>query len=88
MTELKRVDIVSAAKVTAVLAAIFGLIVGILFTFVGGFGAMPSLGGWWPLNLIFWPILYALAGVVFGALYAALYNVVARLVGGIKIELV
>ena len=91
MKVLKRVGVVSAAKVTGVLAAIFGLILGIGFALVGAFGGggLGSFGGLpgWLISLIGWPIGYGLFGVIGGALYAALYNLVAGLIGGIKIEL-
>ena len=87
MKVLKRVGVVSAAKVTGVLAAIFGLILGIGFALVGG--GLGSLGvvPVWLVNLIGFPIIYGLVGVIGGALYAALYNLVAGLIGGIEIEL-
>ena len=52
MKLLKRVGVVSAARITGVLTAIFGWILGIVRAFIGG------------------------------ALYVALYNLVAGLVGG------
>lgn len=87
MQVLKRVGVFSAAKVTGVLTAVFGLIPGVVFAFIGG--GLGSFGGEldWLVNLVGFPIVYGLAGVVFGAIYAALYNGVARLVGGIEIEL-
>ena len=87
MKVLKRVGVVSAAKVLGVLAAIFGLILGIVCAFIGG--GLGSLGGLpvWLVNLIGFPIIYGLVGVIGGALYAALYNLVAGLVGGLEIEL-
>ena len=87
MQVLKRVGVASSAKVTAVLAAFFGVLLGIGFAFAGGglgsFGGVPG----WLIGLIGWPILYALGGAIGGAIYAALYNVAAGLVGGIEIEL-
>ena len=88
MQELKRVGVGSAAKVSGILSLIFGLIVGIVFAFVTGLGP-ETVGVWssWPVQLIGWPIVYGLLGVIFGAIYAALYNVVVRWVGGIRIEI-
>ena len=90
MKELKRIGIASSAKVTGVLTAIFGLFAGIAFALFASIGGgMGSFGGVAGLliGLIGVPILYGLIGVVAGALYAALYNLIAGLIGGIKIEL-
>ncbi len=87
MKVLKRVGVVSAAKISGVLAAIFGLILGIVCAFIGGgLGSLGVVPGWL-VNLIGFPIIYGLVGVIGGALYAALYNLVAGLVGGLEIEL-
>ena len=89
MQELKRVGVGSSAKVSGVLSAILGLIVGVIFALIAL--VTPETGGmwsWWPVHLVGWPIVYGLFGVIFGALYAALYNVVAGWVGGIRVELV
>ncbi len=87
MKVLKRVGVVSAARISGVLAAIFGLILGIVCAFIGG--GLGSLGvvPVWLVNLIGLPIIYGLVGIIGGALYAALYNLVAGLIGGIEIEL-
>ena len=88
MQELKRIGVGSAAKVSGILSVIIGLIVGIVLALVTALA--PDTGSvWssWPVQLIGWPIFYGLLGVIFGAIYAALYNVVARWVGGISIEI-
>lgn len=88
MQVLKRVGVGSAAKISGILTAIVGLIVGVLFAFAAMFNPAPGgFWGWWPIHLVAWPIVYGLLGVIFGALYAALYNVVAGWVGGIRVEL-
>ena len=87
MTVIRRFGIGSAAKISGILSAVFGLVAGILVALIGGgfpgFGGLPG----WLVSLVGIPILYGLAGVVFGALYAALYNGVAGVVGGLEIEL-
>lgn len=86
MKVLKRVGVLSAAKILGLLSAIVGLLIGGVYVLVG-----LAVGGIfpWPLwaDLIIWPIGYALLGFVFGAIYAALYNLAAYWVGGIEIEL-
>ena len=86
MTVIRRFGIGSVAKISGILSAVLGLMAGILVALIGGlgdFGGLPV----WLLSLVGIPILYGLAGVIFGALYGVLYNGVAGLVGGIEIEL-
>ena len=46
-----------------------------------GFGIGGGL-----IGIVVLPIFYGIVGLIFGLISAALYNVVARLVGGIRIE--
>jgi hypothetical protein len=55
-------------------------------------GALSRQGDGHPLlfgagSVIFLPIFYGILGFVLGLITALLYNLVARLVGGIQIEL-
>ncbi len=91
MKEIKRVDIMSYAKIYGVIFAIFGLIAGL---FIGALGSMFSsisgssgFGGFGFLSIIIFPILYGGLGFVFGLIGGAIYNLIAGWVGGIKIEL-
>lgn len=86
MTVVKRVGVVSAAKISGIITAIFGLIVGVILAFTGVLGG-TVLGGHWSVDVIGFTVLYAIAGFFGGLIYAALYNLVAGWVGGIKIEL-
>ncbi|MCY4058166.1 MAG: hypothetical protein OXG44_09205 [Gammaproteobacteria bacterium] len=86
MKVLKRVGVLSAAKILGLLSAFMGVVVGGVYVLVG-----LAIGRFfpWPLwaDLIIWPLGYAALGFVFGAIYAALYNLGASWVGGIEIEL-
>jgi hypothetical protein len=103
MVEVKRVDILSVAMVVAAIYGVLGLVFGIIFaciwvfasaTFIGimadaGFDATGGIGGiaiaiGYAVCL---PIIYAIMGFIGGAIAAAVYNLVARFVGGIKLEL-
>lgn len=92
MNKIKRVGILSFAKVQALITGIFGLFVGVIYLLLILFSKeeMASLG----LNLrsgamaaILFPVFYAIFGFIFGILAGLVYNLVARLFGGIEIEL-
>jgi hypothetical protein len=91
---VKRLGPLSFAKVTGVLYGLFGLIAGCIFALIalaggavsdkpGGpvFGALFGVGA-----IVFLPILYGGLGFVMTLLMAALYNGVARWVGGVEIQ--
>lgn len=97
---IRHVGVWSVAKVAAVLYAVIGILAGLLFasiSLVGAgiaaaqqsgeplppwFGALFGVGA-----IIILPVLYGIMGLVFGALTAAIYNVVARTVGGIEMDI-
>ena len=94
---VKRVGVLSVAKVYGALSAAMGLLFGLVLAAIsvvagagGGFigddtpgliGAMFGAGA-----VIFLPIFYGCAGLVMGAIAAALYNMFAGIVGGVSIE--
>jgi hypothetical protein len=94
---LKRVGVLSAAKIGGVMYAAMGLLVGLglatVFSIVPmvarGSSDMPS----WlaPMfgvgSLIGMPIVYGLIGFVGGAISAVIYNLVAGMVGGVELHL-
>ncbi|HLX06251.1 MAG TPA: hypothetical protein VKY89_00160 [Thermoanaerobaculia bacterium] len=97
---IRRLGILSVAKLQGALYALIGLIVGGVFALFSLFGA--ALGGAFSSGshgnsifgaafglgaIILFPILYGLLGFVAGLLVAALYNLVAGVVGGVEIEL-
>lgn len=97
---LKRVGIGSAAKLSGAMYGAMGLIFGLVFGLISLFGAGiaqmasgPDAPPAWvaPLfgvgAIFLFPILYGLLGLVVGAVSAALYNLFARLVGGLAVEL-
>jgi hypothetical protein len=86
---LDRIGPLSAAKVVAVLYAIFGLIMGAFFSIAalfrpdgGGLGAM-----WGVAAVVIFPVLYGVLGFLVTLLTTWLYNVVAGAVGGIELDL-
>ena len=91
---IKRLGPLSFAKVTGVLYGFFGLVAGCIFALIalaggavgqkpGGpvFGALFGVGA-----IVLLPLLYGGLGFVMTLLMAAVYNGVARLVGGVEIQ--
>jgi hypothetical protein len=89
---VKRIAPLQLGKMLAVLYGIMGLLFMPLFLIMSAFSShMPAgqRGGMMPFGAGFaiaMPIMYAAMGFVFGALGALIYNVVAKWVGGIEVE--
>ena len=96
---LKRIAPLQAGKVFAILYGLMGLIFVPLFALAAMFGAfaqpaqpgqVPSgaiLGGMLLGIGILLPIFYAVMGFVLGLIGSALYNLIARFVGGLEFEI-
>jgi hypothetical protein len=94
---LRRIGVLSAAKIVAAVYAVFGALGGLFFMALSLVGAgiaaagedvSPLIGMIFGVGaIIILPIIYACLGFVFGALSAALYNVFSGMVGGIELEL-
>jgi len=96
---LKRIAPLQFGKIMGVLYALMGLIIlpfFAIFALVGVFTQSASenagaagavaIGGGMLLMAVLIPVMYGVFGFVFGALSAALYNVIARWIGGIEVE--
>ncbi|MEM6978812.1 MAG: hypothetical protein AAF539_04025 [Planctomycetota bacterium] len=95
---MRRVGVLSAAKICAVMYAIFGLLYGL---FVGVFMGLATLGntgldgssaaaasvGISAVMFVMMPVMFAVFGFLGGGIAAVLYNLTARFVGGIQLEL-
>ena len=94
--EIKKLDVLSVAKIYAIIGAIIGFIAGLFIALVGGFvglaggmAGLPGAGmaaGFGILAIIIAPIIYGIMGFVSGAIGAFIYNIVATKVGGISFE--
>ncbi len=100
--EIKHLDIISVMKVCFVVYGIIGLLVG-LIVFVVTLASSSLLGyggGWGPshvsgliragFGVIMVPliaVLYGCIGAVGGLIVAAVYNVICRMIGGIKMTI-
>lgn len=91
---VKKVGVVSVAKIYAAISASVGVLIGLGFalaSMVGAglaenseismFGPMLGVGA-----VIVLPIFYGCMGFVGGAIGAALYNAFAAMVGGVQID--
>jgi len=90
---IKRVAVLKLAIFQSALMAAFGLIAALIFMLFGamfsglaGHQAAGVMGIAGIAMLIFLPIMYGVIGFIAGAIGAALYNLVAGVVGGIEIE--
>ncbi len=96
---IRRLGVLSVAKLQGTLYALLGLLAGAVFALFSLFGAAigssmgsDSHGSLFGAVLgvgaiVFFPVVYGLLGFVVGLLAAALYNLVAGITGGIEIEL-
>ena len=95
---LKRIGVLSAGKVLALLYACIGFIAGCfvsLFATLGFFAALadknlpgPFVAAFLGLGaLIMMPLLYGALGFLIGVVGSAIYNGLAKLVGGIELDL-
>ena len=93
MVVIKKIGILSLAKLETILMAIFGLLLGIFYAILAAvIGTGETLTditliqfGW--LSIIIFPVIYAILGFVTGIIGGWLYNVIAGWVGGIELEL-
>jgi hypothetical protein len=99
--QIKRVGVLSLAKIYAVTMAAFGVIIGVIygliFMVVGG--AMMAGGGRNSgsagasslviglVMMVAIPVIYGVIGFIAGALGGVIYNVASGSVGGIELEL-
>ena len=88
---INRVGPLSSAKVVGLLYAILGLAMGALLSLVaavGGFGHGGPAGPFFGIAaVVFLPVAYGIMGFVMTLIMAALYNALAKLVGGVEIDL-
>ncbi|MEK6937362.1 MAG: hypothetical protein AABW58_04805 [Nanoarchaeota archaeon] len=88
---LKKIGVMSLAKVYGSLMAVTGFLLGlflalfsILIPNVSGTGSFYGPMGVWAV--IWLPIFYGLLGFVAGAFSAGVYNLIAKRVGGLELD--
>lgn len=92
---VKNIGAVSLATTMGVLYAALGLIVGAILALIalampssglsGSAGMFGMMGG--VASIIVLPLVYGVLGFVLGLISAAIYNVVARMTGGVELTL-
>ena len=91
---IRRFGVLSVAKVFGALTAGMGLLIGLVIAAASAVGLGLSQGDeprfiaamFGAGAVVFLPIFYGILGLCMGALYAALYNLFAGMVGGVSIE--
>jgi hypothetical protein len=96
MQTIKRFDVFSVMKISAVLCAFFGLCEGLIIGLVVAVRILARAGRpdthlfLAPLvgigSLLLMPLVLAAFGAINGAVSAGLYNLAVRFVGGIRVE--
>ncbi len=96
---IREIGVLSLGKVAGIIYACFGLIAGVIVALVsvlGGFAGLAGEGGagagfigmFLGAGAVFiLPVFYGVLGALIGMLVAVIYNVAARLVGGIEITI-
>ncbi len=91
---IKKINILSAGKIFALLSAITGLLLGITFAVMSILGYSIDAGAesvlidktFGFLSIILFPLMYGFFGGISGCVLSFLYNCIASKVGGIDVE--
>lgn len=96
MRKIKKFDPLSVMRISAIGYGVLGFLEGAIFSVVFSLAPMAVAGQqqvprWMGLlfgglSIFVFPILFGLMGAIMGGLGAVLYNVSARFVGGIAVE--
>jgi len=92
MPKLKRIGILSFAKLQGLVFAFLGLLAGIAYSFGGFFYELftASLNTGTALAflaLLGMPAIFGVLGLISGAVEAVIYNLLARWFGGLEVDL-
>ncbi len=92
MSKIKKFGVFSVGKIYAIFMAIVGFIAGILYAIFGPElfsqpGTTDFASDFGAAAIIVLPLVYAILGFIIGVLAALLYNLIAKFVGGIEIEI-
>jgi len=95
-SEIKKIGILSLGKIGAVVSFLFGIILSIFLAIMQKVTVnLPTmqqlaqqLNQMTTSTLLILPFWYAFIGFLWGIVIAAVYNIVAKYIGGVKINLV
>ncbi|OYT32878.1 hypothetical protein DRJ22_03085 [Candidatus Woesearchaeota archaeon] len=91
MVVIKRIGVLSAAKINGIIMLVLGLVIGVfygvLMMFAGLFSGSKTTFFIGLVLLFLAPFLYGLMGFLGGAAGAFIYNVAVKHVGGIELEI-
>lgn len=90
MAILKKVGILSAAKIQGLFGFLIGILIGLMYALMGMF--LPETTGLESIlfsfaAVIIIPIVYGVFGFIGGAICAWIYNLCAKWIGGLQIEI-
>ena len=83
--QLVRISVLQSSKIVTALYVIFGFIytlIGILMLILGGQN-LRTMG----IFYILMPIIMAILGFIFFVVFAALYNFLAKYLGGVEVQI-
>jgi hypothetical protein len=98
---LKKIGVISLARIVAIIYAFLGFVIGIFVAFVVSIGSIAGSrfselsNGFSPLiglvfgigSIVIFPIIYGLLGFLMGLIASALYNWIVGFTGGIEFEM-
>jgi apolipoprotein N-acyltransferase len=92
MKKVRRVGVLSVTKMYAAVYGVLGLVFALVFIFASLVGYLlasdKSYPGYVAAGIIVaMPLIYGILGLVSGFLIARIYNMVAKFLGGIEVEL-
>ncbi|MBF0384491.1 MAG: hypothetical protein HQL27_01340 [Candidatus Omnitrophica bacterium] len=90
MVKIKKMNVLSLAKLMTVIYFFFGLVSGFLFTMAHLFGislpASAQTNTYGAASVIVLPILYSIVGFLSGLALAFFFNIAVKFVGGLEVE--
>lgn len=82
---LKSIDPISAAKIVAVIGAIFGFVIGLIITVIGLFAGTGTLIFAGIVSIVMLTLLFLIGGFIATAIAALVYNLIASKIGGVAL---